>query len=239
MIIKGQARGRSRQLAQHLLRTDQNEQVRVIDCRGTVAQDVEGALAEMEALSAGVISQRPLYHAPISPEAATPLTDKQALIAADTLEQRLGLAGQPRLIVHHRKEGREHIHVVWSRIDALQGRAIPDSWNYRLHEVVARELETTFGHRPIPSSNAKPRRGRRPAQDYEYRQTERSGKPASAAAAELTALWDATADGTAFRECLSAAGYTLARGDRRVFVVVDRHGEVHSLARRIKGAHHG
>ena len=178
MIIKGQARGRSRQLAAHLLRRDQNEDIRLYELRGVAAGDVEGALAEMEALSAAVHSKRPLYHASISPEAHTPLTHAQIRIAADTLESKLGLGGQPRVIVVHRKQGREHLHVVWSRIDVERQRVISDSWNYRAHEQAARELEARFGHRTIPGAHRaepRPARTRRAPKDYEYRQAERSG----------------------------------------------------------------
>ena len=235
MIIKGASRGRARDLAKHLLRTDQNETVRLFACRGTVAHDLEGALCEMEALGLASRTGKPLYHASISPEKDWPLTEAQVTVAADTLERRLGLAGQPRVIVLHRKEGRDHVHVAWSRIDMALGRAIPDGWNYQHHEQAARELEARFGH-PVLTGSRETRRagpGRRTAEDYEYRQAERSGRASSEAASELSALWQGAGSADAFQEALRKAGYTLARGDRRVFVVIDRDGQVHSLGRRL------
>jgi hypothetical protein len=240
MIINGKSRSRGRQLAAHLLRQDQNESIRLYETRGTVASELEAALLEMEAHGAAARCQRPLYHASISPEAHTPLTDAQIGIAVDTLEQALGLNGQARAVVIHRKGTREHVHAVWSRIDADQKRAIPDSWNYRHHEQAARALEALFGHRPILSSqtarSTKGTRMERVTEDYEWRQQERSGRSASAVATELTRLWNTTASPEEFLSSLGAAGYRLARGDRRVFVVVDSRGEAHSLARRIAGA---
>ncbi len=236
MIIKGKSRGRALELARHLLRTYSNETVRLFECRGTVARDVEGALREMEAHGLTAHSARPLYHASISPEAHLPLNDAQIRIAADTLEARLGLVRQPRLIVLHRKKGREHLHVVWSRIDTACGRAIADSWNYRMHEEAARELEAAFGHPAVPGIHTSQRRRRkrsRTHKEYEYRQAERSGRPTARIAAELTALWKASADARSFRKKLEEEGYTLARGDRRVFVVIDRDGNAHSLSRRL------
>lgn len=235
MIIKGQARGRSRQLAAHLLRRDQNEDIHLYELRGVVAQDVAGALAEMEALTAAVHSKRPLYHASISPEAHTPLAPDQIRTAADTLERKLGLHGQPRVVVVHRKKDREHVHVVWSRIDVERQRVISDGWNYLAHEEAARELEAAFGHRAIRGAHG-PRgtsRRRRAPQDYEYRQAERSGISPAEVSAELTALWQSSTDGETFRRRLEEAGYVLARGDRRVFVVIDHAGNAHSLARRL------
>jgi hypothetical protein len=51
--------------------------------------------------------------------------------------------------------------------------------------------------------------------------------------AELGALWHASDSAREFRKKLEEAGYVLARGDRRVFVVIDRAGNAHSLARRL------
>jgi len=236
MIIKGRARGRSQQLAEHLLRTDQNETVRVFECRGTVAQDVAAALFELEAFGKAAASKRPLYHASISPEKNAPLTDDQVRIAADLLEEKLGLCNQPRVIVLHRKAGREHVHVVWSRIDMEKRRAIPDSWSYRHHEKAARELEVLFGHRHVRGSRTShTNRRSRSIKDYELRQTERSGLSPRRVSNEITEIWHASTSGAEFRKRLQDAGYTLARGDRRVFVVIDQAGEVHSLTRRIEG----
>jgi hypothetical protein len=237
VIIKGQARTRARQLAAHLLHADQNERIRVYECRGTLAQDVEGALIELEARGLAGRSQKPLYHASISPEAARPLSDRQVREAVDLLEERLGLHGQPRVVVLHRKNEREHVHVVWSRIVAASGNAASDSWNYRLHEQVSRELEERFGHTRIDNSQSmwtKPR-SERGTKDYEHQQAERSGTPIDVVSAELTELWRMSRNGAEFRDLLTKAGYVLARGDRRVFVVIDRAGTIHSLARRIEG----
>jgi hypothetical protein len=237
MIIKGQARGRAAQLAAHLLATDQNESIRLYECRGTLSQDVKGALTEMEARGLAARSKRPLYHASISPEPTAPLSDLQIGRAVDHLEYRLGLQSQPRIVVVHRKQDREHIHVVWSRINAEDGTAISYSWNYRLHERAARKLEAEFGHRPVANSGE--RKGRRGSSrtiaDYELRQEERSGISPGAVIAEVTALWHGSDSGAEFKRSLMEAGYVLARGDRRVFVIIDRTGNVHSLARRIDG----
>ncbi|MGO3933073.1 relaxase/mobilization nuclease domain-containing protein [Rhodopseudomonas pseudopalustris] len=236
MIIKGRARGRSQQLAKHLLRIDQNETVRLFECRGTVSDEVASGLAEMEALGKAVASRRPLYHASISPEKNAPLTDEQVRIAADLLESKLGFREQPRMIVLHRKNRRDHVHVVWSRVDVEKRCTISDSWNYRRHEQAARELEELFGHRHLQGSRSQHTRRRRSIKDYELQQAERSGVPSQQVSKEISALWLASPDGAGFRKRLADAGYILARGDRRVFVVIDRAGEVHSLTRRIEVA---
>jgi hypothetical protein len=239
MIIKGRARGRSAQLASHLLRSDQNERIQVYECRGTVAQDVHGALGEMETLGALSRSKRPLYHASISPQPDHPLSREQIDFAVDLLEAKLGLQGRPRVVVQHRKQGREHTHVVWSRIDTERGRAISDSCNYARHEEAARQLEKAFGHAPVPGAHGDSKRKRRSKEaltEYELRQSERSGISREQIRVELSGLWRKSADGHSFKESIEKAGYRLARGDRRGFVVIDRAGECHSLARRLEGA---
>jgi hypothetical protein len=117
MIIKGKSRADPHQLATHLGNAEKNERVSLIETRGTIAQDLRGALVEMDALAAGTKCQRSLYHAAISPEPPHVLTPKQRAEAVDALEKKLGLDGHARIVVMHEKLGRRHIHVVWSRID--------------------------------------------------------------------------------------------------------------------------
>src|SRR5665213_372600 len=117
MIIKGKSRAAPQQLATHLGNAEKNERVSLVETRGTLAQDLRGALVEMGAHAAGTNCEKPLYHAAISPEPPHRLTDEQRAKAIDLLEAKLGLDGHARVVVMHDKLGRQHIHVVWSRID--------------------------------------------------------------------------------------------------------------------------
>jgi len=239
VVIKGNARGSPADLAGHLQRTDTNERMEVKELRGVVAQDLDGALREMDALGAALRTKRTLYHASINTRADEPLTDEQRLHAVNRLEKALGLAGQPRVIVVHEKEGREHCHVVWARTDLEHMRAIRCDHNYRTHEEVARALEREFGHEKVQGAHAerddKERPDRTPSH-AEMQQAERSGLSPKEAKAWITTLWQATDSGKAFAAALESQGWMLARGDKRDFVVIDRAGEAHSLARRIDGA---
>lgn len=239
MIIKGGSRRRGAQLAAHLLRTDQNEKVELREVRGTVATDLLGALEEIEATALGTRCRKPFYHASISPPPDRSLTARQWSHAIDSLERALGLKGQPRVVVAHVKGKRQHVHVVWSRIDLERGRAIADSWNFRVHEEVARGLERDFGHEGLRGAftgrDIQRSRPKRTARLHELRQEERSGIRNTDVQAEITALWRSTTSGDEFRAKLQDAGYILTRGDRRSFVVVDAAGGVHALARRIDG----
>ncbi len=238
MVIKGSARGGARQLAQHLARTDTNESARVVDMRDVAAADLRGALCEMDALGAALRTSRTLYHASINTRADEAMTPEQWAQSVDRLEAALGLTGQPRVIVAHRKEGREHVHIVWARTDLEHMRAIRADHNYRKHEDVARELEREFGHARVQGAHAEREGVERPERTpshAEQQQAARSGITPQEAKAQLTEIWNRTDSGKAFAAAIAEQGWILARGDKRDLVVLDQAGEVHSLARRIEG----
>ena len=238
MIIKGQSRAGAAELAAHLQRVDTNERMEVIEVRGTIAHDLEGALHEMEALSSGTRCKNPLYHASINVPIHERLGMEHWQQAVDRLEEKLGLAGQPRAVVMHEKFGREHIHVVWGRVRAETLVAIADSHNYLKHEMVARELERAFGHERVQGAHAERDGAPRPERTIAHAErqiAERTGIDPQAVKAEITALWQAAAGPEAFLAALERAGYRPALGARRQYVVMDQAGTVHSLARRIDG----
>jgi hypothetical protein len=226
-------------LAAHLQRLDTNERAEVKQLRGVAAQDLDGALDEMEAVALGSRSKRHFYHASINTRADELLTPEQWTRAVDRLEKELGLDDQPRAVVFHLKEGRAHVHVVWSRIDLETMTAIPDSHNFRRHEIVSRELEREFGHNRVQGvhveRDGQPRPDRTPSH-AEMQQGNRSRVSPEQATSTLTAIWQQADSGKAFISALEGEGWRLARGDRRDFVSVDPHGGVHSLSRRIEGA---
>ncbi len=240
VVIKGSARAAPGELAYHLLREDTNEAVRVRGFSGVASLDLREALAELDGMGAGSRSSRTLYHASINTPVSEQLTDEQQRQARQRLAAHLGFAGQPFAMVEHVKHGRQHTHIVWSRIDIDTGKAIPDSHNYRKHEEVARELEREFGHERVPGAHvrdkeAEPRPERGPSWG-EQRQAERSGLTPAAAKSLVTGLWHQTATGREFRDRMEGEGFILARGDRRDFVLIDPSGEIHGLTRRIEGA---
>jgi hypothetical protein len=238
MIIKGKSRAGPAALAAHLGNAEKNEKVSLVKVRGTVAQDLRGALVEMDAYAVGTRCEKSLYHAAMSPEPPHRLTPGQRAEAVEALEEKLGLAGHARVVVMHEKLGREHIHVVWSRIDLDNMRSISDSHNYRKHEEVSRDLERRFGHEKIQGAHVErdgvERPDRTPSR-AELRQEERTGIKGKDVKADITEAFKASDSAQAFQSALGDRGYILAKGDRRDFVIVDRAGGIHSLARRIDG----
>lgn len=238
MIIKGKSRSGPRALAAHLGNAETNERITVLETRGTVADDLRGALLEMDAYAAGTRCEKSLYHAAISPGPQYRLTPEERSEAIDALEAKLGMDGHSRVVVLHEKLGRQHLHVVWSRIDLENMRSAPDSHNYRKHEEVARDLERRFGHERVQGAHHErdgvERPDRTPSR-AELRQEERTRIKGKLVKDEVSAIFRASDNAHAFANGLQDKGYVLAQGDRRDFVIVDRAGGIHSLARRIDG----
>jgi hypothetical protein len=228
MIIKGNPRRDVDFWAAHLMRTDQNERVALVDIRGLAGESVRDCLVELDAIAQGTRTKNGFYVASLNPRDDETLTNEQWTTAADRLEENLGLAGQPRFIVEHEKEGRTHRHVVWGRIDADTMKAIPADFNFARHEQTSRELEELFGLEPV---TVEPRAERGP-KDWETFRAQDSGIDPKEMALEITALWQGADSGLAFKAALEDAGYILARGDRRDFVIIDQAGDDHSITRR-------
>jgi len=238
MIILGKSRGGGQKLGRYLDSAGKNERVRLIEIRGTIAEDVPGAILEMESFAVGTRCEKPLYHAMINPEPPHRLTPEQRMEAIDALEEKLGLTGHARVVVLHEKAGREHLHVAWSRIDLEHMRAVSDSHNYRKHEEIARNLERRFGHERVQGAHHERDGVERPERTpsrAEWQQAERTGISGKMVKEEVTAAFRASDGPEAFRMALEDEGYILARGDRRDYVVIDRMGGIHSLSRRIEG----
>ena len=136
MIVNGGSRAGAQSLATHLLNATKNERVAVLDVRGCLSTDLRGALVEMEESAEATRCRKPLYHANIDPDRKVRMTAEQWQRSIDALEEKLGLQDHARAVVMHVKRGREHIHVVWNRIDLETMQTVRDSHNYRKHELV-------------------------------------------------------------------------------------------------------
>jgi hypothetical protein len=153
----------------------------------------------------------------------------------------LGLTGQPRAVVLHEKHGRQHIHVVWARTDIDTGKLRSDSHNYDAHERASLRLEQEFGHELVPGKHAKRDRDRQPdmpdarIDHAEWQQSQGAKLDHNSRKAQVLALYQASDSSPAFRAALEDAGYVLARGDKRDFVLLDSDAKVHSLGRQLPG----
>ncbi len=259
MIVKGASRSSVSYWSKHLLRTDHNEQVEVLETaiwHEDTSQAVYESLHHFQQMSRLTEKgEKGLYCAHIDPDGGYEMTPQHWQASVATLEAQLGLSGQPRLMVKHVKDGRDHLHVVWQRTQQLEdGKFIlvSDSYNYKHHELAARQMEIDLGHEPVKGvftgRDRDPETGHcrdeRPVarlHHQEWQQGERikaaqPDKNAQAIKAELAQLWQQTDSGQAFKAALTQAGYTLARGDKKaIHMVVDPEGEAYDLRRSLPG----
>ncbi len=234
MIINGGSRAGAQSLATHLLNQTKNEHVQVLDVRGCLSTDLRGALVEMEESAEPTRCQKPLYHANIDPDRNVRMPAMHWQRSIDALEEKLGLQDHARAVVMHVKHGREHIHVVWNRIDLETMRTVHDGHNYRKHELVARALEREFGHERVQGAHierdGKPR-PERTAPKWAMQQGERLKIDPREVKAQVQELWEASDSGRSFAAALSDRGFAIAKGDRRDFIIIDQAAGVHSLGR--------
>jgi len=239
MILKGNQRAFGDDLASHLLNLYENDDAQLVEIRGSASRELHGAFAEFEAIATGTRCKEPLYSLSINP--SEPMSRDQYFTAIDRIEKKLNLDDQPRAVVFHVKNGREHCHVVWSRIDVQKMKAVQLSHDRQKLRSVARELAQEFDHQ-LPSGLAKNRGAERygdgppTAGATEWGQAEQSGLKADDRRADITAAYRGSSSAQSFADALEERGYFLARGDKRGFVVLDKAGQVHSLPRQIDGA---
>jgi hypothetical protein len=234
VIIKGNIRTDGKALGNYLLsegryggNREKNEQIEIWEAHGIEQGDtVQNILADFQHSAAGSQCKKPLFHVQFRTADGEALTREQWLEAVNRLEERLELTGHERVIVTHRLNGQDHVHVAWNRMDTETGKAA--ELHYYKHKCtdVARELEKEFGLRELSDD-----RKRGSLSHDEERQALRHGKSPQQIKEELRECWHEADNGQSFAAALDDRGYVLAKGDRRDFVIVGSEGEIYDVAR--------
>ncbi|MCM2397755.1 relaxase [Rhizobium sp. S95] len=230
MILKASQRAGHDDLARHLMKPE-NEHVEVHDIQGFVADTVAGAFKEAYAVSRGTRCKQFLFPCSLNPPEDETVPVSVFEDAVHRIETRLGLEGQPRVLVFHEKEGRRHAHCVWSRIDADSMTAINLAHTKRKLMDISRELYIEHGWK-MPEGMIDPAlRNPLNFDRKEWFQAKRTGQDPRVIKQLFQQCWASSDSGKAFKQALEQRGYFLARGDRRAVVAVDVHGEVYAVAR--------
>ncbi len=237
MILVGNQRGGARDLARHLMKTE-NERVEVSELRGFVADNLDGAFQESYAISRGTKCRQFLFSLSFNPPKGADVGDEAFFHAINKAETKLGLTGQPRAVVFHEKRGddgavRRHAHAVWSRIDVKEMKAIPLPHSKRKMQDISRELYLEHGWKMPRGLAVSGQRDPRNFTLAEWQQARRIKEDPREIKAAFQDAWAISDSKAAFTHALQERGYWLAKGDKRGHVAVDRHGEVHSIARRV------
>ena len=230
MILQGNQRGGAGDLARHLLKAE-NEHVEVYELRGFVADDLKGALGEAHAVSKGTKAKQFLYSLSLNPPPHEKVSTAAFEDAIARVEKRLGLANQPRAIVFHEKKGRRHAHAVWSRTDTQSMTAIHLPHTKRKLMEISRDLYIHHGwDMPQGMLNSELRDPKNFTLS-EWQQAKRIGKDPRALKQAFQDCWAISDNLSSFSNALKERGFTLAKGDRRGFVVIDHACEVFAVTK--------
>ncbi len=245
MIIQGASRSNSAQAVWYLLEKDRGEKEtsRLVDVKGTISQNVEGAALEWEAIAAGTRCKEFVYHISINLQEGEHLTPEQWTRAVEHTALRLGLENNQRIVVEHQKEGRgDHQHVIFNRIDPEKGKAVNMGHDYAKRERSARELEKEFGLEPVKGRlfvlDGAERADRQP-KDSDKEQAKRNGvnlkqwrvEIRDIVAKELETNPDAT--GHQLAAALEDKGHMIAKGDKVALVILDPSGTPQRMAQSL------
>lgn len=236
MILKGSQRGGAVALAKHLSNDKDNDHVEVLEVSGFLSDDLHGAFREMQAVAEGTQCKQYMFSLSLNPPQDAKVDTWQFIEAIERAEKALGLEHQPRIVVSHEKEGRRHAHVVWSRVDASQMKAINMSYFKTKLNELAKELYLDHGWE-LPEG-FKENGWKNPLNFTlaEWQQAKRLGLDPREVKQFLREAWSRSDDFKSFRAAIEAGGFYLARGDKRSFVVLDTQGKVFSLS-RMTGVH--
>ncbi len=235
MIAKATTHGDGAVLARYLITGKDRERAELWDLRGFAFPGIVDAFRSVHAIAAGTKCQAPFFHVCVRNREGEVLDREQWEYTANRIERILGLKDQPRAIAFHIAEdtGHLHMHVAWSRIDPenLIARPLP-FYKQRLKRV-SRELEGHFGLTPV-------RNERESSIQYaptraEDEQARRLGLNIHDTRETIRSCFVGSNSGRRFQAMLAQVGLTLARGDRRDFLVMDRAGGTHALGKRLLG----
>lgn len=213
------------------MRDDENDHVHVHEIRGFVGEDVESAFREAYAISKGTKCCQFLFSCSFNPPEGETATVADFERAIETVEQRVGLVGHPRVIVFHEKNGRRHAHSAWLRIKADEMRAVNlPHFKFNLRDI-SRELYIEHGWKMplglVISQDRNPLNFSR----AEWQQAKRVNRDPRAIKAVFQDCWAISDSAKAFVQAMEERGYYIARGDRRAFVALDYTGEAYAIAR--------
>ena len=237
MYLKGSTinnRGHARKMAAHLFK-DENEIITVRESLlGTSRTAIERELVAMQHYAKLTKGKEAVFSVAISPREHESLSEEQLDRAIEMIEERFKLEGQQKIVIDHVKDGRAHSHVLWSKVDIDNQKLIATN-NYKvILKDMAREMEREFEHELTRSrytdktlevtDQDRMRDGRRSPEKLEQRSSVERKRL-------LGDLWQDAQSPDHFIAMAKDEGYAIARGDKAKFVVIDRDGEISSLAR--------
>jgi len=231
MILKGSQRAGASTLSAHLLNDRDNDHIEVLELRGFVADDLHGALLEAQAISKATKCKQFMFSLSLNPSKDHIASEQDFLDAANRAERALGLDGQPRAVVIHEKEGRRHAHVVWSRIDGENLKAINLPHFKRKLNALSRDLYLDHGWELPKGMQAGGGKSPLNFTLAEWQQARRQGLDPREIKQIFQEAWKQSDNLKSFGNALAERGYFIAKGDRRGFVALDVSGNIYAISK--------
>ncbi|WP_170760715.1 relaxase/mobilization nuclease domain-containing protein [Ruegeria lacuscaerulensis] len=231
MILQAKERGDGPQLARYLLAMRDNDHVELHEVRGFIGDDLLDAFHETDAIAKGTRCENYLFSMSLNPPQGEQVSTESFENAANEIEQKLGLEGQPRAIVFHEKDGRRHAHCVWSRIDAESMTAINLPFYKRKLIEQSRKLFLEHGWDMPEGFQHWTLRDPLNFNRAEWQQAKRVKLDPRELKALFRNCWESTDSKSALQNALQERGFWLAQGDRKAFVAIDYRGEIYSLSK--------
>lgn len=105
---------------------------------------IASSMADFERLMpAHIRTQKPVIHVSLNPHPDDKLSDEQLADIGRKYMERLGYGGQPYMIFKHEDIGREHIHVVASRVQT-DGKLVLDRFEKERSAKIVADLEREY-----------------------------------------------------------------------------------------------
>ena len=160
-------------------------------------------------------------------QSEAPTKEQMQEAALETLKE-LGLEDHQALMIAHDDTDHDHVHVLVNLVNPDTGKIANVHNDALTLSAWAEDYEHRCG--VIHCAKRKENNDRREQGEYVKHKPDQMY-----AATSIEELYHSCASGSAFKNAVEEIGYTLGRGDRRGFVLVDREGDVHSLSRQVKG----
>ncbi|MDR3424333.1 MAG: hypothetical protein P4L50_01770 [Anaerolineaceae bacterium] len=228
VLIKGKSITCSQYSRDHYLRGRENERITLREVLGFATKDPDEALRMIELSAKGTKCKKPLYSVKLNPEPDRIWTKEEIRRAIKILEENLGLKDHPCVVVEHKKHGRIHFHVLWSRYHPDGGPARNMGNDYAIHQKTQRQIEKEFQLRPMMAKG-------RDFKQWEVEWAKRYGFDIFALRQQITKDFNGVKSGQEFMDAMKAKGCVLCRGDKSQFVLILPWGQHKALSSMIHG----
>ena len=147
--------------------------------------------------------------------------------SADETLELLGLKDHQSLLVAHNDTKHPHVHIICNLINPNDGRMHDPDWGSQLKLSDWSLKHEQENGQVLCEQRLENHQERKKGRRVRYQEPVHDRK------AEIQELYRQSDSGASFKAALNENGYTLAKGNRRRFVLVDNEGKIHSLSRQL------